>query len=351
MSNIAWTTWAETPESNVLAADFFVGLRAGVNVAFNATVFPFRLSHAGNPNGSVLGNSGDLCINTTQGKTMYVCTTTGSSGSAVWTLVNPLLPGSAGIGSLIGGDYSSTATANYAFAFGLSTASTNAASGIASIAWGDSNASSGHASIAVGISCTAAGDTSFAGGNTSTASMSADFAFGSVAQATGGNCFAFGDTVTASGSSSVAIGTTCTAAGNSSWALGTGASTVHEGSVVWGDSQSHAVSDTAQDQFCLTFAGGYRFNLGSLNILTAGHGIAIAEGSNAKEGVSTLSSGTVTVSNTSVTSTSRIYCFAQDANTVGTLHVVKTPGTGFVITSSNSGDHGVVAWLINEVAV
>lgn len=48
--------------------------------------------YAGNPNGNVAGNAGtaggappDLCENSTNGD-VYVCTTTGSAGAAVWTL-------------------------------------------------------------------------------------------------------------------------------------------------------------------------------------------------------------------------------------------------------------------------
>ena len=80
-------------------------------------------------------------------------------------------------------------------------------------------------------------------------------------------------------------------------------------------------------------------------------GLKVAEGANAKQGVATLSAGTVTVSNTSVTATSRIFLTAQDNNTTGALRVsAQTAGTSFTITSSNSGDSGVVAYEIFEAS-
>jgi hypothetical protein len=88
---------------------------------------------------------------------------------------------------------------------------------------------------------------------------------------------------------------------------------------------------------------------GNIDINTAGSGLRVAEGSNAKQGTATLAAGTVTVSNTSVTATSRIFLTAQDNNTTGTVRVsARTAGTSFVITSSNSADTGVIAYEIFE---
>ena len=79
-------------------------------------------------------------------------------------------------------------------------------------------------------------------------------------------------------------------------------------------------------------------------------GLALTEGSNAKQGVATLTAGTVTVTNSSVTATSRIILTPQDNSTTGAVRVsARTPGGGFTITSSNSGDTGSVAYMINEV--
>lgn len=87
----------------------------------------------------------------------------------------------------------------------------------------------------------------------------------------------------------------------------------------------------------------------NIDISTAGSGLRVAEGSNAKQGVATLSSGTVVVSNTSVTATSRIFLTAQDNNSTGALRIsARTAGTSFTITSSNGSDSGVVAYEIFE---
>ncbi|MCE0484696.1 MAG: hypothetical protein LV479_10715 [Methylacidiphilales bacterium] len=84
---------------------------------------------------------------------------------------------------------------------------------------------------------------------------------------------------------------------------------------------------------------------------TVGKGFQVKEGTNAKQGVATLSSGTATIANTNVTANSRIYLTAQDGNTTGALRIsTRTPGTSFTITSSNSSDSGVVAWEIFEPA-
>lgn len=94
-------------------------------------------------------------------------------------------------------------------------------------------------------------------------------------------------------------------------------------------------------------------NLGhDLDLVTAGKGLRVAEGTNAKQGVSTLVAGTVTVSNTSVTASSRIFLTAQSLGTVTapkTLAVTaRTAGTSFTITSADNTDTSVVAWEIFE---
>lgn len=90
-------------------------------------------------------------------------------------------------------------------------------------------------------------------------------------------------------------------------------------------------------------------SFGNISADTAGKGLRVKEGSNAKQGTATLSGGTVVVSNTSVTANSRIFLTAQDNSTTGALRVsARTPGTSFTITSSNAGDSGVVAYEIFE---
>jgi len=85
-----------------------------------------------------------------------------------------------------------------------------------------------------------------------------------------------------------------------------------------------------------------------LAIVSAGRGLKIAEGSNAKMGVATLSGGTVTVATTAVNANSRIFLTAQSSGAApGALRVSTiTAGTSFVITSSSGTDTSIAAWLI-----
>ena len=90
-------------------------------------------------------------------------------------------------------------------------------------------------------------------------------------------------------------------------------------------------------------------NGGSFRLTVAGQGLAIKEGSNAKQGVATLVAGTVTVANTSITANSRIQLTGQDNNATGALRVsASVVGTSFTITSSDVGATGVVAYFITE---
>ncbi len=90
---------------------------------------------------------------------------------------------------------------------------------------------------------------------------------------------------------------------------------------------------------------------GSVTMSTAGGGLLIKEGSNATSGAATLSAGTVVVSTTKVTASSRIIPTAQDNNTIGALRIsARVDGTSFTITSSVLTDTGVVAWVIVEPA-
>jgi hypothetical protein len=107
----------------------------------------------------------------------------------------------------------------------------------------------------------------------------------------------------------------------------------------------HFVVDTATST---TKAGG------NLSCVTAGKGLRVAEGANAKQGVATLVAGTVTVSNTSVTATSRILLTVQSLGTVTAPKAIavtaRTAATSFVITSADATDTSVVAWEIFEPA-
>lgn len=94
--------------------------------------------------------------------------------------------------------------------------------------------------------------------------------------------------------------------------------------------------------------------LGTADLLinTAGRGLRVKEGSNAKMGTATLVAGSVVVSNTAVTANSRILLTSQtDGGTPGFLRVsARTASTSFTITSSSGTDTSTVAWMILEPA-
>jgi hypothetical protein len=98
---------------------------------------------------------------------------------------------------------------------------------------------------------------------------------------------------------------------------------------------------------------------GDLAVTTAGRGIRVKEGSNAKMGTATLVSGEVVVSNTSVTANSRIILTVQSpaGSATGRLQIqTRTASTSFTIRSAKAdgtaetNDTSTVAWMIIEPA-
>lgn len=91
---------------------------------------------------------------------------------------------------------------------------------------------------------------------------------------------------------------------------------------------------------------------GDFAVNTAGKGLKVKEGSNARMGTSTLVAGAVVVSNTSVTANTRIILTSQvDGGTPGFLRVsTRTASTSFTITSSSGTDTSTVAWMLVEPA-
>jgi hypothetical protein len=93
---------------------------------------------------------------------------------------------------------------------------------------------------------------------------------------------------------------------------------------------------------------------GNCAVTSVGSGFRIAEGTNAKSGIAQLVSGSVTVSNTSVTASSRILLTPNSLGGVARPEGVgvtsRTPGSNFVITSKGGGDTSVVYYQIIEPA-
>lgn len=80
-----------------------------------------------------------------------------------------------------------------------------------------------------------------------------------------------------------------------------------------------------------------------------GGGLSIAEGANGRMGESVLVGGTVTVANTSVTATTKVFLQRRVAGgTLGYLTYTRAAGASFTITSSSGTDTSTVSWLLVE---
>ncbi|MFJ8041220.1 hypothetical protein ACIRBX_12010 [Kitasatospora sp. NPDC096147] len=100
------------------------------------------------------------------------------------------------------------------------------------------------------------------------------------------------------------------------------------------------------------YTGDQYTEAGSLGTTTAGYGLKLKEGANAKLGTTALAAGTATVTTTAITATSRVFLTAQTpGGTPGALYVqTRTAGTSFTVKSTSSTDTSTVAWLIVDPA-
>jgi len=107
----------------------------------------------------------------------------------------------------------------------------------------------------------------------------------------------------------------------------------------------------------LTSGGNFEIITGNLAVATAGKGLQIKEGTNARQGVGTLVAGTLTVANTSVTASSRVIVWRMGKNAssaIGALDTTISAGVGFTVTSltnlaaTATGDVSSFGYLITE---
>lgn len=96
--------------------------------------------------------------------------------------------------------------------------------------------------------------------------------------------------------------------------------------------------------------GNITSTAGDVIISTAGKGLQIKGGSNAKIGTSVLVGGTVTVSTTAITANSVVFLTVQvTGGTTGNLSIgTVTAGTSFIINSTSAIDTSTVGWIIIE---
>lgn len=78
--------------TNATASDIICAVQAGISSqetlqqVINLSLSQTILNNAGNPNGSVAGSIYQFCYDTTNAD-LYICTSSGSSSTAVWTLI------------------------------------------------------------------------------------------------------------------------------------------------------------------------------------------------------------------------------------------------------------------------
>lgn len=97
--------------------------------------------------------------------------------------------------------------------------------------------------------------------------------------------------------------------------------------------------------------GNLTITSGDISIATAGKGIKIKSGSNARIGTGTLTAGTVTIANTSVTANTRVFLTDTSSSTtnVGSLTVSAiSAGTSFTVTSTLALDVSTFNWMLVE---
>ncbi len=87
---------------------------------------------------------------------------------------------------------------------------------------------------------------------------------------------------------------------------------------------------------------------GNIKLKTAGQGLSIKSGSNARIGQATLTTGSVVVSNTSVTANTRIFLSGIGITNAGNLGYTISAGVNFTISSSNASDTRVINWFMVE---
>jgi hypothetical protein len=89
--------------------------------------------------------------------------------------------------------------------------------------------------------------------------------------------------------------------------------------------------------------------IGNLIFSTAGNGVQIKEGTNARMGRSTLASGQKIVSNNTITSNTRfILSHSSTFGTLGHLYISSQNSIYFIIKSSSATDESVVDWILIE---
>lgn len=112
-------------------------------------------------------------------------------------------------------------------------------------------------------------------------------------------------------------------------------------------------SSAGTNNYALYVASGISSFNGDVKLSTVGNGLYVKEGTNATMGTGTLVGGTLVVSNTKVTASSRIFLTSEGGTitNLGTLYIsARSAGTSFTVSSSNVLDAQTFVYLIVEPA-
>lgn len=121
------------------------------------------------------------------------------------------------------------------------------------------------------------------------------------------------------------------------------------GKIEWGDGSGPVSVNLFRDGSSRLHTTNDFATEGNLVADVAGKGLVIREGANARMGQATLTAGTVTVANTSVTANTRPFLSRMAAGgTTGQLSCTVSAGVSFTITSSSGTDTSSVNWLLIE---
>lgn len=106
------------------------------------------------------------------------------------------------------------------------------------------------------------------------------------------------------------------------------------------------VGDTSQDIFA-----GVAGSTAKLFRIDSAGGLRIKEATNGRAGTATLSAGTITVANTSVTANTRVCYWRQTSGgTLGELSVTLSAGVSFTISSTSATETSTIYWELREPA-
>ena len=174
--------------------------------------------------------------------------------------------------------------------------------------------------------------------------------------------------VTAGSANWVSLGTTSgsfvtVTAGTFATSTAATAISISGGNVFTGTGSNASVGFT----FTPKGSGGLTLTTGNItatngNIVTgtAGNGLVLKSGANARIGQTTLVLGTKAVANTSVTANTRCFCTRSSINgstALGTIEMIPSAGVGFTINAYNpataaveTNDVSIVDWVLIESA-